>query len=100
MSEENAGVLIVRDDAGELYLIPQHALARFRASDAQRAAIEAAAGADVSGFFTPVPIPRIAGPQPELRKEITNLAVVQFVLPRTLVEAGPANNPRPTPIGT
>jgi hypothetical protein len=95
MSDENAGVMMVRGGASELYLIPRHALGQFRASDEQRAAMAAAVGEDVSGFFTPVPIPRIAGPQPELRADIANLAVVQFVLPRTLVEARPAIGPRP-----
>jgi hypothetical protein len=95
MLDENVGVLAVRDEVGELYLIPRNALGQFRASAEQRAAVEAAADEDVSGFFTPVPIPRIAGPQPELNKDVANLAVVQFVLPRTLVEARPAIGPRP-----
>jgi hypothetical protein len=43
-------VLVLTDDNGELYAIPQDALERFRISDEQRAQIEQEQGDDVSGY--------------------------------------------------
>lgn len=59
---------------------------------------EEADDSEVRGYFTPVPIP--AAGQPVLRTSL-RAAPAALTLPRTTLAnaAGPANNPRPTPIG-
>lgn len=92
MTDEMVKVLVLRDELGEIYLLTEEALAQTRVSEPQRAAIEQAMG-DVSGFFTPVPIPSA---QPLNLGSTVQLTAVRLVLPTsTLAEARPAIGPRP-----
>ena len=92
MTEKAVTALVVRDEAGELYVLTDRILAASRATEAQRAAIEEALG-DVQGFFTPVPIPSA---QPIGLAATFQLSAVRLVLPQTtLAEARPAIGPRP-----
>ena len=92
MTDDKAAVLVLRDEAGDLYVLTEELLTQAQVREQQRGAIEAELG-DVKGFFTPVPIPAAL---PISLSSPTQLSAIRLVLPATLlVAARPAIGPRP-----
>jgi hypothetical protein len=97
MTNETAKVLVVRDEAGEIYVLTDEMLAQARATDEQRATIEEPMG-DVQGFFTPVPIPSAQPVRFDGGGGVgstAQLSVARLTLAGSMVEARPAIGPRP-----
>ena len=57
VTQEAQSGLVLSDEAGNYYLLSREVLERARVSEEQKAALQRQLGADVKGYFTPVPIP-------------------------------------------